>query len=90
MIPFYTCALFIKYFKIISSCLLKSLCEKRFVKSVKIFPANIKLINPIQNYPHIIESYVCILKIFIVTDKEPLTNFLISLGYVLQQNYQNK
>ena len=37
--------------------------EKRFVWSVKVFPASIKSINPIQKYPHIIESYACILKI---------------------------
>ena len=40
--------------------------EKRFVKSVKVFPASIKLINPIQKYPHIIESYACILKMFVM------------------------
>ena len=80
MIPFYTYALFIKYFKIISLFLLKSLDEKRFVTSVKVLPTNIKLINPIQKYPHIIESYACILKIFVVIDKEPLINFLISFG----------
>ena len=44
--------------------------EKRFVNSVKVFPASIKSIKPIQKYPHIIESYACILKIFIVIDKE--------------------
>ena len=30
--------------------------EKRLVKSVKLLPLNIKLINPIQKYPHITES----------------------------------
>ena len=39
--------------------------EKIFVKSDKVFPASIKSINPIQKYPHIIEPYACILKIFI-------------------------
>ena len=63
-----------KYFKIISSFLLKSFGEKRFVKPVKVFPANIKLINPIQEYPHI-ELYACILKIFVVIDKERSINF---------------
>ena len=54
--------------------------EKRFVNSVKVFPASIKSINPIQKYPHIIESYACILKIFVVIDKERSINALISLG----------
>ena len=36
--------------------------EKRFVYSVNVFPACVKSINPIQRYPHIIESYACILK----------------------------
>ena len=44
---------------------LKLFGEKRFVNSVKVFPASIKSINPIQKYPHIIESYACILKIFV-------------------------
>ena len=44
---------------------LKLFGEKRFVNSVKVFPARIKSINPIQSYPHIIESYACILKIFV-------------------------
>ena len=54
--------------------------EKRFVNSVKIFHANIKSINPIQKYPQIIESYACILKIFVVIDKKRLINGLISFG----------
>ena len=39
-----------KYFRIISSFLLKLFGEERFVKSVKVFPASIKSINPIQKY----------------------------------------
>ena len=35
-------------------------------KSVNFLPANIKSINPIQKYPHIIESYAFILKIFVL------------------------
>ena len=54
--------------------------KKRFANSVKVFPASIKSINPIQKYPHIIESYACILKIFVVIDKERSINALISLG----------
>ena len=46
--------------------MLKLFGEKRFVYSVNVFPASIKSINPIQKYPHIIESYACILKIFVV------------------------
>ena len=56
-----------KYFKIISSFLSKLFSEKRFVNSVQfnlVFPPSIKSINPIQKYQHI-ESYACILKIFV-------------------------
>ena len=67
MIPFYTYALFIKYFKIISSFFLKLFGEKRFVNSVKVFPGTIKSINRMQKYPHIIESYAYVLKISVVT-----------------------
>ena len=38
--------------------------EKRFVNSVKVFHANIKSINLLQKYPHIIEAHASILKIF--------------------------
>ena len=51
--------------KIISSFLLKLFGKKRFVNSVKVFPTSIKSINPIQKYPHINESYACILKTFV-------------------------
>ena len=40
--------------------------QKRLVKSVKLLPLNIKLINPVQKYPHITESYACILQIFAI------------------------
>ena len=33
-----------------------------------------------KKYPHIIESYACILKIFVVIEKERLMNALISFG----------
>ena len=36
--------------------------------------------KPIQKYLHIIESIACILKIFVVIDKERLINALISFG----------
>ena len=61
----------------ISSFFLKLLGEKRLKKSVKLLPLNIKSINPIQKYPHIIESYACILKIFAIMFLL-LINFLIS------------
>ena len=77
----------IKYFKNVLSFFLKLFGEKRFVFSVKVFLEIIKSINPIQKYPHIIESYACILKIFLVMillceaeDEERLINTLISLG----------
>ena len=61
--------------------------EKWFVYSVKFFPLSIKLINPIQKYPHIIKSYACIMKIFVIMfllckseDEERLINALICLG----------
>ena len=75
--------LLIKYFKVISSFFLKLFCEKKIRKSVKVFPASIKSINPIEKYPHIIESYPCILKIFVVKVlfcRGRLMNALISFG----------
>ena len=53
-------------FKTVSSSFLKSLGEKRFLYSVNVFLLNIKSINLIQKYAHIIESYACILKIFVL------------------------
>ena len=55
-----------KNFRIVSSFLLKLFGEKRYVNSVIVFSGSIKPINPIQKYPHIIESYACILKIFVL------------------------
>ena len=67
------------------SFFLKLFDEKRFVYLVKFFPASIKPINPIQKYPHIIESYACILKIFVLMfllckaeDEVLIINVLIS------------
>ena len=54
----------------ILSFFLKLFGEKRSVKSVKVFPASIKLIYLVQEYQHIIESYACMQKIFVVIDKE--------------------
>ena len=79
--------LLIKYFKIISSFSLRLFGEKRFLNSVKVFYASIKSINPIQKYQRIIESYACILKIFVfmfliceTEDKGRLINVFISFG----------
>ena len=58
---------------------LKLFGEKRFVKSVRVLTASIKLIDPMQKYPHIIESCACILKI-IVFIFLLLINVLIPLG----------
>ena len=66
MISFYTYALFIKYFKIMSSFFSKLFGEKGFVYSVKVFPLNIKSINPMHKYRHITESYACTLKMFVL------------------------
>ena len=70
-----------------SSFFSKLFGEKRFVYSVKVFPLNIKPINPIQKYPHITESYACTLKIFVLMflfgeaeEKGRLINALISFG----------
>ena len=62
-----------------SSFVLKLFSKKRFVKSVNVFPASIKLIKPIQKYLHIIESNACTLKIFVLMSLL-LINLFISLG----------
>ena len=72
----------LKYVKIISSFFLKLFDEKTLVKSVKVVPASIKSINPIQKHPNITESYACILKIF-GTTIELSINILISFGICL-------
>ena len=59
---------------------LKLFGQKRFVNLVKVFSLCIKSINPIQKYPHITESYACILKMFVAIDKERPINVFISLG----------
>ena len=55
---------------------LKLFDENTLVKNVKVFPLNMKLINPIQKS---YESYACILKIFVII-VDPLINFLNSFG----------
>ena len=49
----------------------------KLVKSIK--PANMKSINSIQKYPHIIELFACILNMFVFVFLCP-KNILISLG----------
>ena len=73
-----------------SSFFLKLFGEKRFVYSVKVFPLNIKSINPMQKYLHITESYACILKMLVLMFLF-LINALISFGIcsTLKKN-QNK
>ena len=57
----------------------KLFCEKRLVKTVKVLSLSRKSINPIQKYPHITQSYACILKIFAkIIDFS--VNILISSG----------
>ena len=53
--------------------------KKRFVNLVQVFPASIKSVNSIQKYSHIIESYACILKTFVVMFLLPI-NVLTSFG----------
>ena len=64
-----------------SSLFLNLFEAKTLVKSVEVLPANIKSVNPIQKYPHIIESYDFknILKIFATTIDLSI-NILISFG----------
>ena len=50
-----------KYFSIVLPFLLNSLDENKFVYCNKLLAFSMISINPIQNYPHIIESYACIL-----------------------------
>ena len=72
------------------SCfLLKLFGEEKLVKSVKVLHLIIKSINPIQDYLHIIESYACIMKIF-VTAIDLSTNIIISFGICSNVQYQNR
>ena len=44
------------------SIFLYSLGVNKFVYSNKLLPLNMKSINPIQKYPHILELYACTLQ----------------------------
>ena len=68
-----------EYFNIILAFFLYSLGQNKFVYSNKRLPFNMKPINPIQKYPHIIESYACTLQIFVVIFFFPM-NFVTSFG----------
>ena len=61
----------------------KSCGENEFVQSVNFLPANIKSINPMQKYPHIIELFSCTQKMLVFIFLFPgnsLIDFLISSG----------
>ena len=62
-----------------SSVFNKSFCEKILVELVRLLTLSIKSKNPIQKYPDITESYVCILKIFFVIG-DPLV-FLLPIEF---------
>ena len=49
------------------------------VKSVSFLPASIKLINPMQKYPHITELFACTQKMLAIMFVFP-TNSIISSG----------
>ena len=57
---------FKKESRITLSFFLKLCDENIFVKYFRLLPCNIKSINPMQKYPHIIKSQACILKIFVI------------------------
>ena len=52
---------YLKYFNIILLFFLYSLGKNKFVYSNNLLPFNMKSINPVQKYSHIIRSYACIL-----------------------------
>ena len=69
--------IFLEYFNIIFSFFLYSLQGNKFVYSNKLLIFNMKSINSIQKYLHIIELYACILQIFVIIFLFRM-NFLIS------------
>ena len=54
-----------KYFNIIFTFFLYSFGETKFLYANKLLPFKIKSVKPIQKYPHVTESYACILEIFV-------------------------
>ena len=53
--------------------------RNRLVKSTKVLPANIKSMNPMQKYPHIIELFGCPRKMLALMLVFPIKS-LISSG----------
>ena len=74
-IDFFHFNFFLKIFSIILSLFSYSIRENKLACSNKLLPYNIKSINSIQKFPHMIESYACTLKIFVVIFLLPI-NFL--------------
>ena len=72
-------SMFWKYFSITFYFFLYLFPENKLLSSNRLWHFNIKSINPIQKYLHIIESYACILKTFVVIFLLPI-NLLISFG----------
>ena len=61
----------------------KSCGENKFVKSVNYLPANIKSLNPMQKYSHIVELFCCnrkILAFMFLFPGDSSINSLISSG----------
>ena len=79
---------FLESFRIILSLFSHLLEENKLVQCNKSLAFSIKSINLIQKYPHIIESFACILEIFVVIRLLP-TNFLFLLEYFQLQTYQS-
>ena len=68
-----------KQFKTISSFFLKVFGKKRLVKLLKLLSLSIKSLNPIEKYPQLVQSFVCILKVFVkIVDLS--INFMTSFG----------
>ena len=75
--------MFFSYFLLFFAIFCKSFGEKGLIKLFRIFPLSIKSISQIQKYPHITESYACILKTFVTIvnlSVDLLKNILISVG----------
>ena len=74
----YAYILFQNQLRITLSFFLKLCDENKFEQSVKVFSLNIKSINPMQKYPHIFDSWICILKIFFTILLLPINLFISS------------
>ena len=56
--------------------------NNKLIKSNKFLPLNVKVINPIQTYLHIIESFACIQEIFVL-----IFLFNINFSISIQSKY---